>query len=612
MDRVEQKLRWLQIAVLLCLLLLGVAPARATIRYDVSLAHPGQHFFLVTMAIPRVEGSVVVRMPAWNTLYQIRDFAYHVVDLRATDPAGDSFEVRRLDKQTWRVEGQGTIHVAYADYWDEAGPFGTQLDAEHAFLNLAMVLCYVPNRRHEDAVVHFSDVPKGWRIAVELPSAGGAQDAARTSFTAPSYDALVDAPVEIGQFDEMRFETAGRPIRVVIHGDPVDHARLENMLSKIIDYETGMMGDAPFREYMFIYHIGRGFGEGGMEHANSTAIAVPSAAMLPSVTAHEFFHLWNVKRIRPQSLEPVVYAHEMWTPSLWFAEGVTNTYAAYTLVRTGLWSTDQFLADLGNQITELETRPAHLWESAEESSILAWMEKYPHYNQPDFSISYYNKGQLLGLALDITIRDATDNRASLDDVMRLLNNEYAQRGRFYPDSAGIRAAAEEVIRTANPGAKADLSDFFARYVSGTDEVPFADLLSRAGLALQAHGHLAATIGFQAASRSDGGTVVSGLDPVGVAGHAGVLEGDELVAVDGSGVPRNMERWLRRQRPGDVVRLRVRRGDLLRSFGFPLGNAETNAYEVKELPHPGQKQLRIRDGILHGVTGRVPVGGGDAR
>ena len=209
-----------------------------------------------------------------------------------------------------------------------------------------------------------------------------------------------------------------------------------------------MMAGAPFPEYTFFLHVGPNYGGGGMEHANCTAISVDSFAQLANVSAHEFFHLWNVKRIRPQTLEPVDYTREMYTRALWFAEGVTSTYAAYTLVRTGLWSHAQFLADLGKQINELESRPARAWQSAEESSLDTWLDKYSLYNRPEFSISYYNKGQLLGVALDILIRDATDNRASLDDVMRRMNQEYAERGRYYDDSAGVERAVEEVVREA--------------------------------------------------------------------------------------------------------------------------------------------------------------------
>ena len=156
-------------------------------------------------------------------------------------------------------------------------------------------------------------------------------------------------------------------------------------------------------------------------------------------------------------------------------------------MRTGLWSKAQYFDDLGAQISELESRPARAWQSAEESSLDAWFEKYPLYERPDFSISYYNKGQLLGVALDITLRQASDNRVSLDDVMRRMNEKYAHAGRFYEDSGAIRDTAEEVLQAAMPGTKLNLASFFDGYVAGTKELPFDDLLALAGLRMVRRG-----------------------------------------------------------------------------------------------------------------------------
>jgi predicted metalloprotease with PDZ domain len=557
------------------------------------------------MIIPGAQGGVTVQMPAWNALYQIRDFAYRISDFRAADASG-ALPVARLDKQTWRVEvppgGRGDIRIEYASFWDNPGPFDTQLNDEHAFLNLAMVLCYVPERRGEDTAVRFGDLPQGWRIAVELPQAGAASPDAG-AFQAPSYDSLVDAPVEIGRFDEWSFSAAGRQIRIVLHGDAVEHGALTRMLSEIVTYETRLMGDAPFTEYMFLLHVGQNYG-GGMEHANSTAISVGSFATLANVSAHEFFHLWNVKRIRPQSLEPVDYTREMWTPSLWFAEGVTSTYAAYTLERAEIWNHAQFLADLGAQITELESRPARNWQSAEESSLDTWFDKYPLYDRSDFSISYYNKGQLLGVALDILIRDATDNRESLDDVLRRLNQQYAQRGRFYADGAGIEETVEEVVRGANPDAVGDFPGFFKRYVSGTEEIPFAELLSRAGLVLKMEGEKRAALGFEVEQDSAGIPLVADLDLSSAAAQAGLREGDAILSIDGADVPRNLARWLRGRSPGDSVRLRIRRGARESNFAFALGQEAAQVYGVEEMPRPSERQQRIRNGLLQGTTDRL--------
>lgn len=470
---------------------LALAPAAsATIRYQVSLGRPDQHMFHVRMEIPHAAPGTTIAMPAWNALYQIRDFAYRVRDVEvANESAGDEStphftEARELDTQDWSLGGNAqdrdageaspTDEVTYSILWNDPGPFDTQLNAHHAFVNLAEILMYLPQRRNEDTEVDFVNVPSGWQVIAELP-AGRAPD----SFVAPSYDALVDAPVEAGNPDEFEFENDGAHFRVVVDSRDWDKGLLREALHRITSYELKLMGGPPFTEYTFIFHIGPDSeaGGGGMEHMNSTAIAATSTASAASIAAHEFFHVWNVKRIRPQTLQPVHYSKPQYTRALWFAEGVTSAYASYTLVRTGLWPKQRFYEDLASQIAQLQSRPARKWESAEDSSLDAWFEKYDDYNLPSRSISYYNKGQILGVMLDLAIRNATDDHKSLDDVMRLMNDEYARAGKYYDDSEGVLRAVNEVSGK-------DFSDFFRRYVSGTDEIPYDQFLSIAGLQLK--------------------------------------------------------------------------------------------------------------------------------
>ncbi|HEX4642789.1 MAG TPA: hypothetical protein VH161_04955, partial [Candidatus Acidoferrales bacterium] len=461
-------------AAILAVAFCFASSAYATIDYSVSVAHPEKHVLGVTMRIPEVREQVLLQMPAWNALYEIRDFSSHMLQVTAKDGEGHSLPLRKLDKQTWRVTANGSVTVKYGIFWDEPGPFASQLNPDHAFLNLGMLLLYVPDRRAEGTRVEFSDLPEGWSVAVELDSAAAPGGHHAGAYAAPGYDALIDAPVEIGRFDEFRIEAGGRPVRVVVHGDAGDRAKLSDALKRIVNYEVSLMNGAPFREYLFLFHVGSMYGGGGMEHMNSTAISADVPAQLASYAAHEFFHAWNVKRIRPQSLEPVDYTREMWTRSLWFAEGVTNTYGAYTLLRSGIWSPQQFYGNLADEIRELQSRPAHRWQSVEQASLDTWFEKIPLYARPEESISYYNKGEIVGVLLDILIRDRTDNKASLDDAMRSLNEEYARQGRYYNESEGLRAVMEEVIRRKAPAADANLSDFFARYISGVDEIPYAD------------------------------------------------------------------------------------------------------------------------------------------
>jgi predicted metalloprotease with PDZ domain len=321
---------------IVCLLLLSPRAALATIRYTVSLAHPEQHLFHVSMEIPGVTGELKLQMAAWNALYEIRDFSSHVQRVQAFVD-GQPIPIEKLDKLTWRVRGSGTVTVRYDTFWDDPGPFNSQLNEEHAFINPAMILLYVPERRAEKSVITLSDVPGQWRVASETLS-GGVFESHTFGLEAASYEALVDAPIEASHFEEFTLPDVTPSVRVVIHGDSWKKHDVENALRKIVTYEVKMMEGAPYEHYTFIFHIGRGANGagGGMEHANCTAINVPSASYLQNVSAHEFFHAWNVKRIRPASLEPVDYTHEMYTRALWFAEGVTNTYAAYALVRTGL------------------------------------------------------------------------------------------------------------------------------------------------------------------------------------------------------------------------------------------------------------------------------------
>jgi predicted metalloprotease with PDZ domain len=376
---------------------------------------------------------------------------------------------------------------------------------------------------------------------------------------------------------------------------------LTDDLKRIVNYEVSLMGGAPFREYLFLFHVGQNFGGGGMEHMDCTAIASDVPAQLPSYSAHEFFHAWNVKRIRPQSLEPVDYEREMWTPSLWFAEGITNTYGAYAMLRTGIWSAQQFYFNLADQIRELQSRPAHRWQSVEQASLDAWLEKYPLYTRPEESISYYNKGQILGVLLDLTIRDRTDNRASLDDALRALNHEYGKSGHAYNDSEALKAAMEEVIREKAPSADADLTDFFKRYVSGTDEIPYSEFLGRAGWAIRDTSQHRTAFGFSIVRDASGSATVASLERDTGAAEAGLNEGDVLVALNGEPFPRAPERWLRDHQPQEQVKVKVRRGSEEREISFALGRQTDPVYQIMEIPVPTERQRRIREGILHGVT-----------
>ncbi len=585
--------------------LLSPRPASGTIGYKISLKNPEQHIFQVSMTIPQPAPQTKIAIPAWNALYQVRDFAYRIRDVRVSslpeaETPGESLRVRKLDKQTWEIVGGGknaggvsSLMVRYSILWDDAGPFNSQLNTKHAFVNFAEVLLYVPDRRSEATTVEFDDVPASWRAIAELPTG-----TVPNSFSAASYDTLVDAPAEVGKSEEFGFDEGGAHFRVVVDAKEWRRDRLESSLRHITAYELQLMGGPPFHQYTFFFHIGpySESGGGGMEHANCTAIGSSSIESAITTAAHEFFHAWNVKRIRPQTLEPVDFTKEQYTRALWFAEGVTNTYASYTLERSGIWPRERFYADLAAQISELDSRPAHRWQSVEESSLDAWLEKYDDYRQPERSISYYNKGQIVGEMLDLAIRNATDGHKSLDAVITSMNEAYAKQGKYYDDSDGVRAAAEEVTGTS-------LDDFFRRYVSGTDEIPYDKFLGLAGLELKVELHNMADLGFWTTlGRAGGSTVaVSQVVPGSSAEAAGLLAGDVLLELNGETAPPFLSGWVRQHAPGEVVKLRVHRNGKVLDLSFALGSNETKKYSLSEVAHATDAQKRIREGWLHGTV-----------
>ena len=569
--------------------------ARGTIQYNVSLEHPERHLFHVTMQIPDVTGEVTVQMPAWNALYQVRDFSAHVREVETL--AGTSQVIpEKLDKLTWRIRGNGAITLRYATYWDEPGPFATQLNSEHAFINPAMILMYIPERRTEPVSLSLLDVPAEWSVGSALLQLVEGKRPQGNLFFMANYDALADTPIEVGKLERIELRGMNPPVSVIMHGEKWNRKEIEEELRRICTYQLKLMDGAPYEHYTFIVHLGEAAGGagGGMEHANATAISLRSEQEFPNLAAHEFFHLWNVKRIRPATLEPVDYTKEQYTRALWFAEGVTSTYAAYTLVRTQLWRKDQFYLDLSQQISELEARPANRWQSAEESSLDAWLEKYPLYNRPQGSVSYYAKGQVLGVLLDVLIRDRSNNEKSLDDVMRAMNLEFAKQNKTYRDSLDVRFTAERV-------AGGSFEDFFRRYVSRAEALPYSQILSLAGLELRTTLHKRPVLGFYTERGITGEAVAQSVDAESSAAQAGLRSGDVLLSWNGAEPPRNPERWVYSQKPGSEVRLRVRRDDRELSIDFRIGEATDTLYQVTEDSHAGAKAKRIREGILRGAT-----------
>jgi predicted metalloprotease with PDZ domain len=595
MTRCNEARRSLQHALAFLLLVLS-AGAHAATDYTISLANPEQHLIEVRVILPEGAAERELQLPVWNALYQVRDFAQYVNWIRAKDRAGRPLAVRQLNTSRWQISGaQDGAIVDYQIFADSPGPFGAQLNSHHAFLNLAQILMYPEEARNAAMVVHFNQLSAGWSIATPLTSTSNG------AFTAENYDRLVDSPVEIGGFQESDFDESGAHYRVIVDADSTDYdmAAITAMLRKIVTAATTWMDDRPFDNYMFLYHFPHGPAGGGMEHAYSTAIAINAEVLsrepeaLASVTAHEFFHLWNVKRIRPQSLEPIDYTKANYTRALWFSEGCTSTAADFIELRAGLLDERHFEEALAAGIGELQRRSAHLTQSAEESSLDAWLEGDPYYRRPERSISYYNKGELLGVMLDLAVRQASHNRESIREVFQWMNRNFAQKGRPFPDSDGVRESAETLTHS-------NLTDFFSKYVAATEEIPWNDFFRFVGLRVIETSATVADLGFTASRSFDGPMIVSAITPGTEAERAGLQTGDSILEVDGNAPGLESSEIAANLAPGDTITAKVRsRRGAERELKWKVGGRDEISYQLKDMEHITAEQRTHRAAWLKG-------------
>ena len=586
-------------AAALLLLCVAIAPtAFADVRYVISLADPQRHLVQVTMEIPAGRDSHELQLSVWNALYQVRDFSKYMDWIRAETATGQPLQLTQINKSRWKINGtaQGA-RVVYEMFSDDPGSYGAQLNAHHAFFNLAEILLYADDLRDGAVKVSVKNLPPQWKIATPLQQQG-------SDYTSQNYDRLVDSPMEAGTFEEQDFAGPCGRYQVVLDWEVAqgeEEAKLKSRgilaeivppIQRIVASASAWMNDCPFKQYMFIYHASESPGTGGMEHAYSNAITLPEKDFtgnldsLLSVTSHEFFHLWNVKRIRPQAFEPVDYTKENYTAALWFSEGVDSTAGEYIRLRADLLDEQHYLQHLSGELTELENRPAHLTQSVEQSSLDAWLEKYPYYGLPDRSISYYNKGELLGVALDLAMREASNDGTSLRNLFRWMNEHYAKQGKFFDESAAVREAAETISH-------AHLQDFFQKYVSGTEEIPWDNLFARVGLHVVRSEVKLADPGFEAVQKFDQPPTVVEVQPGSSAERAGLKADDQIVQLNGKPIAREFDKELAQVGPGESLRLSVRRNGAQQELEWKVGGRKHTLFQLRDIPNITPQQRKRR-------------------
>lgn len=528
----------------------------ANVEYFVSAADHNRHLLHVAIRY-HAGGAIVFSMPAWNALYQVRDFGQYVTGLHARDSHEKALRITATAPNSWSIaanDGCGVLD--YTLYANSPGPFSAEANTEHIFLNWAQVLMY--HDQAEPVMLTVFDIPESWSLHDLDRFEETRRDDAYRLAKPISYDELVDSPVEIGTNHVSTFRADGATYRIVIDADPADYnlPALQDAVAKVIHAEVDWMQDRPFDEYTFLYHFPHAPVGGGMEHAYGTAITTPASrlkdnALAPiSTTAHEFFHLWNVKRIRPASMQPVRYQAEQPSRVLWFCEGVTSTVSDMMLVRAGLENEHDYLAGLSDVINDFEGRAARQVQSPEDSSVNAWLEGHPYYRRPARSVSYYTSGEVLGVLLDLRIREVTRGTRSLRDLFQLMNQRWAKQGKFYNDDDAIIAAAQEVSH-------ASFRDFFDKYVRGTEPIPYDDFFRLVGLRLEAFTAATADAGFDASVNFSGLPEVVSIAPGSEVEAAGVRVGDTLMAIDDHEYLGDLGSYLSGHKPGETVTFRFR-------------------------------------------------------
>jgi len=607
----------------------------ALLLYRVHPVSPQAHLFEVEILVdPPFEGELWLSMPAWIPgSYMIRDFARNIVAISALDVHDQLRALEKTDKQTWRLTDiQGPCRIRYRVFAWDLSVRAAHLDTSHAYFNGPALLLRVHGLDDRPCRLElrppdgesFSD----WRLATSLKPVE-VTDQGFGIYEAEDYEDLIDHPVEMGRFRVLEFRLEGVLHRVVISGRYwADERRLLTDLQRICTEQAALFGELPIDRYLFLVTV-LGEGHGGLEHRYSTSL-ISARDDLPQpgdeattegyqrflgLCSHEYFHLWHVKRIRPRALIGASLAHEVPTRTLWAFEGITAYYDDLTLVRAGCISEKDYLGLLARTLTQVLRTPGRHIQTLAEASFDAWIKFYkPDENAPNAQVSYYAKGALVALILDLTIRRDTRGAHSLDDVMRELWRVHGRTG------VGVEERGVEAIASAVSGL--DLSDFFARALDSTAELDPTELLASVGVALRRRANRGAndlggyverfepvtaqpTLGVRL---RPGETLIQNVLNESAGERAGLAPGDQLLAVAGLRVtPTNLETLVARAAGEGAVVLHVFRRDELLTLTAHPEPAPEDTCDLMWLDDAPDSAKRARTAWLSSVADRTQDG-----
>ncbi len=575
------------------------------VHYTIVPKDLGAHLFAVTvtLASPHADGQVFA-LPAWIPgSYMIREFARNIVQISAQSGA-TKVKLVKLDKHTWQAAPcDGPLTLQYDVYAWDLSVRAAHLDQTHGFFNGSSVFLSVVGQESVPHVVAIrrpdGAACKTWRVATALPELKAKRYGFGT-YCAANYDELIDHPVEMGHFELASFNAHGVEHDIVITGrvPNLDLPRLATDLTKICETQIAFFEPktrrAPMSRYVFMT-MAVGDGYGGLEHRASTAL-ICTRADLPVIgqaeitdgyrtylglCSHEYFHTWNVKRIKPAQFAPYDLRSESYTSLLWLFEGITSYYDDLMLVRSGLIDEAAYFKLLEKTINGVLRGSGRQKQSVAESSFDAWTKYYRQdENAPNAVVSYYTKGSLIGLALDLTIRAETNGKKSLDDVMRALWTRYGRD--FYKRSSGGQGVSDiDVDALFDDVTGLSLKRFLNRFVRGTADLPLAKLLTPFGITLLgASKQTPPSLGVRT-TRDGNDCKLANVYEGGAAHHAGLSAGDLLVAIDGIRISAtNLAVVLGRYRIGDTVEVHLFRRDELLRFLVLLAADDTPQWRLR--------------------------------
>lgn len=607
------------IVVLLLNLLSPIAWAAGPVEYLVSIDAPQSHYVNVEVKItPKQAGEIELFLPVWTPgSYLVREYARNIDSVTASDSENKSLVCAKVSKNRWKVPTASTnpITIKYRVYSNELSVRTNFVDAEFGLLNGAATYITSPQHLTDEHTVQLK-LPLNWKQSVT--SLEHPVNAPAHSYRAASFDELVDSPILVGNPTLHPFRVGDVEHFLVNQGgDPYWNGEAAAAdAAKIVAEHQKMWGMIPYKRYHFFNLIAES--NGGLEHNSSTVLLTSRWAFRNDknykkwlgLVSHEFFHAWNVRRLRPKALTRYDYQSEVYFNELWVAEGITSYYDELALVRAGLTKPKEYLAILSKQIETLQTSPGRQKQSLIESSHDAWIKYYrPDENSTNTTINYYNKGAIAGMLLDIAIRKRTGNQKSLDDVMQLMYQRYAEKEGY--TNAEFASVASEV-------AGSDLSDWFQRSIYSTEELDYSEALEWLGLQFKVDGPKegvkdgAAEVKEEADSEAkdtsiwfgataelkDGKFSILRITENSPAFTAGLNVGDEIIGIDGFRLSEPIDERLKQYKVGDKIDVLVSRRGKLIDLPVSLLAKPTQTWKLEMLKSPTPKQSESFSSWLH--------------